>query len=179
MHSMLCMLTLSTQMTYTFVFITSLIFINFQSGKVLESWDSGLPNRTIKYYICWHCQCKLEGFLIHSMLCMSKQLKHFVHRIHTCNGMHVDADDTIKLQCRFLYKVFELHENSITRLDLLWIRTNFELKLWITVTFNETTVKFLLNWWNFELTMFELTVHFKHEIWQRFHRNFELSGTSN
>ena len=34
----------------------------------------------------------------------------------------------------------------------------------------------------FELTVFKLTVHFKHEmigIWQRFHRNFELSGTSN
>ena len=30
--------------------------------------------------------------------------------------------------------------------------------------------------------MFELTVHFKHEmigIWKRFDRNFELSGTSN
>ena len=30
--------------------------------------------------------------------------------------------------------------------------------------------------------MFELTVHFKHKmvgIWQRFQRNFELSGTSN
>ena len=43
-------------------------------------------------------------------------------------------------------------------------------------------VKFTSNWWNFELTMFELTIHFKHEmigIWQRFHRNFELSGTSN
>ena len=47
---------------------------------------------------------------------------------------------------------------------------------------NYTTVKFPLNWWNFELTVFELTVHFKHEmigIWQRFQRNFELSGTSN
>ena len=38
------------------------------------------------------------------------------------------------------------------------------------------------NWWNFKLTVFELTVHFKHEIiglWQRFHRNFELRGISN
>ena len=43
-------------------------------------------------------------------------------------------------------------------------------------------VKFTLNWWNFELTVFKLTVQFKHEmigIWQRFHRNFELSGTLN
>ena len=33
-----------------------------------------------------------------------------------------------------------------------------------------------------ELTVFELTMHFKHEmieIWQKFQRNFELSGTSN
>ena len=47
---------------------------------------------------------------------------------------------------------------------------------------NSITVKFTSNWWNFELTVFELTVHFKHEIigiWQRFQRNFELSGTSN
>ena len=32
--------------------------------------------------------------------------------------------------------------------------------------------------WNFELTVFELIMHFKHEIigiWQRFHRNFELT----
>ena len=43
-------------------------------------------------------------------------------------------------------------------------------------------VKFTLNRSNFELTVFELNVHFKHEIigmWQRFQRNFELSGTSN
>ena len=49
-------------------------------------------------------------------------------------------------------------------------------------TSNYIPVKFTLNWWNFELTMFELTVHFKHEMigmWQRFQRNFELSGTSN
>ena len=34
----------------------------------------------------------------------------------------------------------------------------------------------------FKLTVFKLTTHFKHEmigIWQRFNRNFELSGTSN
>ena len=32
------------------------------------------------------------------------------------------------------------------------------------------------NWWKFELTLFEVTIHFKHEmigIWQKFHRNFE------
>ena len=31
--------------------------------------------------------------------------------------------------------------------------------------------------WNFELTLFKLTVHFKHEllgIWQRFYKKFEL-----
>ena len=59
----------------------------------------------------------------------------------------------------------------------------FELeKLRIKVTSNLTPVKFTSNWWNFELTVFELTVHIKHEIigmWQRFQRNFELSGTSN
>ena len=38
------------------------------------------------------------------------------------------------------------------------------------------------NWWNFKLTVFELTVHFKHEMigfLPKFQRNFELSGTSN
>ena len=37
-------------------------------------------------------------------------------------------------------------------------------------------------WWNFELTVFELTVHFKHEmigLLPNIHSNFELSGTSN
>ena len=56
---------------------------------------------------------------MHSMLCMSKQLIHFLHNIHTCNGMHIDAVDTIELQCRFKYKVFELHEHSIKTFDLL------------------------------------------------------------
>ena len=28
----------------------------FNQQKVLESWDSGLFNHTIKYYICWHGQ---------------------------------------------------------------------------------------------------------------------------
>ena len=32
---------------------------------------------------------------MHSMLCMSKQLIHSLHNIHTCNGMHVDAVNTI------------------------------------------------------------------------------------
>ena len=34
--------------------------------------------------------------------------------------------------------------------------------------------------WNFKLTMFELTMYFKHEIirmWQRFYKKIELSGT--
>ena len=30
--------------------------------------------------------------------------------------------------------------------------------------FNYTTVKFTSNWWNFELTMFKLTMHFKREM---------------
>ena len=39
-----------------------------------------------------------------------------------------------------------------------------------SATSNSTTVTFTLNWWNFELTVFELTMHFKHEmigIWQK------------
>ena len=59
MHSMLCMLTQSIQMTYTFVLITSLIFHGFSIRKKFwESWDSGLFNHTIQYYICQHCQYK-------------------------------------------------------------------------------------------------------------------------
>ena len=27
----------------------------FNLQKALESWDSGLLNHTIQYYICWHC----------------------------------------------------------------------------------------------------------------------------
>ena len=47
---------------------------------------------------------------------------------------------------------------------------------------HKTPVKFTSNKCYFELTVFELTINFKHEmigIWQRFQRNFELSGTSN
>ena len=43
-------------------------------------------------------------------------------------------------------------------------------------------VKFPLNWSNFELTLFELTMYFKHEMkgfLPKLQRNFELSGTLN
>ena len=37
---------------------------------------------------------------------------------------------------------------------------------------------FLRNKWKYELTAFELTVHFRHEmITKNLHRNFEKSGT--
>ena len=85
MHSMLCMLTLLIQMTFTFVLIT-----NFQFKKSFKK----LRLRAFQPYI-------------------------FVHNIHTCNGMHIHAVNTIKLQCRFQYKIFKLHENLIKRLDLL------------------------------------------------------------
>ena len=52
----------------------------------------------------------------------------------------------------------------------------------ITATLNQIPVKFTSNRWNFELTVFELTVHFEHEMIEflpKFERNFELSGTSN
>ena len=43
-------------------------------------------------------------------------------------------------------------------------------------------VKFTLNWLNFKLTIFELTMHFEHEmigILPNIQRNFELIGISN
>ena len=58
-----------------------------------------------------------------------------------------------------------------------WMRRPIILRGEITSEINasnQTTCKFTLNWWNFELTLFELTVHFKHGlmgIWQRFQRN--------
>ena len=58
----------------------------------------------------------------------------------------------------------------------------FELKLWIKATSHQIPIKCPSNWWNFELTVFKLTVHFKHEmigISPNIHNNFELSGTSN
>ena len=45
---------------------------------------------------------------MHSMLSMLTLSIHSLHNILPCNGMHVDAVYTIKLQCRFEYKVFEL-----------------------------------------------------------------------
>ena len=45
---------------------------------------------------------------MHSMLYMSKQPTHSLHNILTCNGMHLDAVNTIELECRFKYEVFKL-----------------------------------------------------------------------
>ena len=59
MHSMLCMSTLSIQNTSThfpYNFLNIQPIFNLQT--VLESWDWGLFNHTIKYYICQHCQHK-------------------------------------------------------------------------------------------------------------------------
>ena len=69
-----------------------------------------------------------------------------------------------------------------SNLVIVQIKKYFKLMVRIIATSNYITVKFTSNWWNFELSVFELTMHFKHEmigIWQRFQRNFELSGTSN
>ena len=38
---------------------------------------------------------------MHLMLSMLTLSIHSPHNILTCNGMHVDAVDTIELQCRF------------------------------------------------------------------------------
>ena len=67
--------------------------------------------------------------------------------------------------------------------------TNLQLvipgRTWILLYLGRTVYKRLwacLALYYFKLTIFELTVNFKHEmigIWQRFQRNFELSGTSN
>ena len=51
--------TVNTKHIYTFLPITFLIFNQFSiRKKVLESWDWGLFNHTIKYYICQHCRHK-------------------------------------------------------------------------------------------------------------------------
>ena len=45
---------------------------------------------------------------MHSMLSMLTLSIYSLHNILTCKGMHLDAVDTVELQCRFEYKVFEL-----------------------------------------------------------------------
>ena len=54
-------------------------FLNIQQifnlQKVLESWDWGLFNHTIKYYICWHC-------------------RHKTRISNTFNAMYVDTVNT-------------------------------------------------------------------------------------
>ena len=48
----------------------------------------------------------------------------------------------------------------------------------ITATSNKIPLKFTSNWWNFELIVFELTMHFKHEMiafLPKFKSNFELT----
>ena len=49
--------TVDTKHIHTFLPITFLIWI-FNPQKNLKSWDSGLFNHTIKYYICRYCQYK-------------------------------------------------------------------------------------------------------------------------
>ena len=72
----------------------------FNPQKLLESWDWGLFKYTINTIYVDTVDTE-QGSLQHSMLSISTLSIHSLHNILTCNGMHVDAVDTIKLQCRF------------------------------------------------------------------------------
>ena len=52
--------TVDTKHIHTFLPITFLIFNWINLQKDLESWDLGLFNHTIKYYICWHCRYRIR-----------------------------------------------------------------------------------------------------------------------
>ena len=61
----------------------------------------------------------------------------------------------------------------------LWITQNFDLRVCFKLKLQIRDTSIL---WNFELTVFEYTVHFKYEmikIWQTAGPNFELKETSN
>ena len=72
----------------------------FNPQKVLESWDWGLFNHTINT-IYVNTVDTGQGSLMYSMLSMSTLSIYSLHNILTCNGMYVNAVDTIELQCRF------------------------------------------------------------------------------
>ena len=74
MHSMLCMLTQSIQMTYTFVLITFLIFNGFSiCKKFWKAETQGFFNHTINTIYVNTVNTR-QGSLIHSMLSMSRLL---------------------------------------------------------------------------------------------------------
>ena len=62
----------------------------FNSQKVLESWDWGLFNHTIKYYICWHCRHKTKISLkyIQCYVCQHCWYKTHLH-ISPYNFLHI------------------------------------------------------------------------------------------
>ena len=76
-------------------------------------------------------------------------------RCRHCQQLNYDVDSNtkslnyIKIQFKALI-LFELEQTSIKTSNY----SHFELD----------PVKFTSNWWNFELTMFKLTVYFKHEM---------------
>ena len=91
LHSMACMSKQSIQNAYTCTHVSACNFLNiqwiFNPKKVLECWESGLFNHTIKFYIC-RCMSKQSIHCVqnklHSMVCMSKQLIHCVqNKLHS------------------------------------------------------------------------------------------------
>ena len=124
-----------------------------------------------------------------------------------------DYVDTVDSCCMLLamkkhelmVKVFTVYvdtvNNAIRMYILIWQSMNyskiwfkalicFEWQLSLTRTLrikSTSNPRYQLNvlciYWNFKLTMFELTMHFTHEMTHilahTFHTHFELSGTSN
>ena len=92
MHCVLCLMSrLSIQNAYTCTHVSACNFLNiqriFNPKKVLECWESGLFNHTIKFYIC-RCMSKQSIHCVqnklHSMVCMSKQSIHCVlNKVHS------------------------------------------------------------------------------------------------
>ena len=103
MHWMLCLSRLSILLSkhiHTFQPITFLIFNGFFNlQKVLESWELGLFNHTIKYYICQYCQYKT--------------------RISNAfNAIYVDTVNTVFTSHSTLYKVLcKSHKHQCQQYD--------------------------------------------------------------
>ena len=116
LHSMVCMSKQSIQNAYTCTHVSACNFLNiqriFNPKKVLECWESGLFNHTIKFYIC-RCMSKQSIHCVqnklHSMVCMSKQS---IQNAYTCT--HVSACNFLNIQRIFNpKKVLECWESGL------------------------------------------------------------------
>ena len=121
--------TVDTKHIHTFLPITFLIFNQFLIRKMFwKAETKSFSTITPLLYMLILSILDITNSNTFNAIYVKASL-YILYTIYlTCNGMHVNAVNTIKLQCRFL-------------VQSLWITVKFDLKPWFTLNYNRVRIK--------------------------------------